>query len=292
MLGNSIREWVQAAGVRWDSVGNASINEKWSRLTNNANVSRFGTDEFGFSPEFVKRVLPIATLVHKGYFRVEVSGIENVPTNRVLLIANHSGQLPFDGMMIATSLILEPTLLEWFVPWSKNGCRRFRSFPRSSLAAVRSPGSPKTADDCWRQMRPFSCFPREREGISKTFDKRYQLQAFGQGFMRLALETNTPIVPVSVVGAEEQAPSFYNVRPIAKALNMPAFPITPTFPLLFPLGLLPLPVKYRIHFGEPLHFSGNANDEDAVIRQKVETVRSSIQSTLHTMVSERKHIFW
>ena len=292
MLGNSIREWVQAAGVRWDSVGNASINEKWSRLTNNANVSRFGTDEFGFSPEFVKRVLPIATLVHKGYFRVEVSGIENVPTNRVLLIANHSGQLPFDGMMIATSLILEAdpprmvrSMVEKWVP----------TLPFVSTFLARCGQITGLPENCRRLLEAdetILVFPEGARGISKTFDKRYQLQAFGQGFMRLALETNTPIVPVSVVGAEEQAPSFYNVRPIAKALNMPAFPITPTFPLLFPLGLLPLPVKYRIHFGEPLHFSGNANDEDAVIRQKVETVRSSIQSTLHTMVSERKHIFW
>ena len=292
MKANQLKTLVEAAGAQWDSLANASINEKWSRLTNNANVPRFGTDEFGFSPDFVKRILPFATLVHRGYFRVSVTGVENVPTGRVLLIANHSGQLPFDGMMIATSLILEAdpprmvrSMIERWVP----------TLPFVSTFLARCGQITGIPENCRRLLEAdetILVFPEGARGISKTYDKRYQLQKFGQGFMRLALETGSPIVPVSVVGAEEQAPSFYNVKPLAKALNMPAFPITPLFPLLFPLGLLPLPVKYHIHFGEPMQFEGSPNDEDAVIVGKVRQVEEKIQSTLDDMVKERKSIFW
>ena len=292
MLAEQLKDWVETAGRAWDEMGNANVNEKWSRLTNNANVSRFGTDEFGFSPEVVKRILPLVTLVHKGYFRVNVTGVENVPDGRVLLIANHSGQLPFDGMMIATSLILEAdpprmvrSMIERWVP----------TLPFVSTFLARCGQITGLPENCRRLLEheeTILVFPEGARGISKTYDKRYKLQPFGQGFMRLALETSTPIVPVSVVGAEEQAPSFYNVEPLAKLLNMPAFPITPFFPLFFPVGLLPLPVKYHIHFGEPLRFEGNANDEDAVILEKVSQVQDTIQHTLNKMVDERKSIFW
>ena len=107
MNAQSLKSMIKETAQLWDSMANAPINEKWHRLVNNANVSQFGTDEFGFSPEYLKRVLPFATLAYKGYFRVSTSGIDNIPEGRVLLIANHSGQLPFDAMMIATSMILE-----------------------------------------------------------------------------------------------------------------------------------------------------------------------------------------
>ena len=201
MNAKQIRSWIDKAASQWDNMWNASINEKWSRLTNNSNVSKYGTDEFGFSPDFVKRVLPIATLVHRGYFRVNVTGVENVPEGRVLLIANHSGQLPFDGVMIATSLILEAdpprmvrSMIEKWVP----------SLPFVSTVLARLGQITGIPENCRRLLEADEAilvFPEGARGISKTYDKRYQLQKFGQGFMRLALETNTPIVPVSLVGA-------------------------------------------------------------------------------------------
>ena len=132
-------------------------------------------------------------------------------------------------------------------------------------------------------------FPEGARGISKTFDKRYQMTPFGLGFMRLALETGTPIVPVAVVGAEEQYVSVGDFKPLAKLLGMPAFPIIPQ---LFVGMLAPLPTKYRLYFGEPLHFEGDPDDDDAVIEEKVWTVRTAIESMLQRGLEQREGVFF
>jgi 1-acyl-sn-glycerol-3-phosphate acyltransferase len=133
-------------------------------------------------------------------------------------------------------------------------------------------------------------FPEGARGISKTFDQRYRLSEFGLGFMRLAIETDTPIVPVAVIGAEEQYVSIANVQALAKLLRMPAFPVIPQ--LLFPGGQLPLPTKYRLWFGEPMRFAGDPDDDDTVMQEKVWLVKQTIQSMLNRGLKERKHIFW
>src|SRR5690606_32790879 len=129
-------------------------------------------------------------------------------------------------------------------------------------------------------------FPEGVRGLNKLFSQRYQLAAFGQGFMRLALETNAPIVPVAVVGAEEQAPALFNLEPVARLLKMPALPITPT---LLPL---PLPSRYHVYFGDPMRFTGRPDDDDAELERKVKQVRAAIQSMLNEGIRERKHIYW
>jgi 1-acyl-sn-glycerol-3-phosphate acyltransferase len=134
-------------------------------------------------------------------------------------------------------------------------------------------------------------FPEGVRGMNKLFSQRYQLQRFGTGFMRLALETATPIVPVAIVGPEEQQPSFANLEGLARTFGAPALPITLTFPWLGPLGLLPLPVKYRIYFGEPQHFEGDAADEDAVIDAKVDELKTKIAGMLARGRREREGIF-
>ena len=129
-------------------------------------------------------------------------------------------------------------------------------------------------------------------GINKLIWDRYQLEEFGHGFMRLALETHSPIVPVAVVGSEEQAPSIANLRGLGSLLGLPAFPVTLTWPWLGPLGLLPLPVKYHIHFGEPMLFDGNPNDEDEVIADKVERVKERIAEMIAQGLASRRSLFW
>ncbi|HEY6724276.1 MAG TPA: glycerol acyltransferase, partial [Polyangiaceae bacterium] len=122
------------------------------------------------------------------------------------------------------------------------------------------------------------------------FTERYQLQEFGLGFMRLALSTNTPIVPVAVVGAEEQYVSLGNLRGVAKALNLPVFPLIPQ--LLVPGGQLPLPMKYRLHFGEPLRFAGDPEEDDAIVREKVWLVKQTVNTLLNEALASRQHLFY
>jgi 1-acyl-sn-glycerol-3-phosphate acyltransferase len=121
-------------------------------------------------------------------------------------------------------------------------------------------------------------FPEGERGFVKTFAHRYQLQRFGLGFMRLALETDTPIVPVGIVGGEEQSPGLANLRWLGRLFGSPAFPVTPTFPFLGPLGFVPLPVKFRLHFGRPMRFEGDPNEDDASIEQRVDQVKDQIRS--------------
>ena len=128
-------------------------------------------------------------------------------------------------------------------------------------------------------------FPEGIRGMNKSFTERYRLQEFGNGFMRLALQTDTPIVPVAVVGSEEQAISLGNFKPLARLLSMPAFPLV--------LNFFPLPTRYHIIFGEPLRFSGDWNDEDRLIGEKVEVVKQSIRSDARRgRLAKRRSIFF
>lgn len=254
-------------------------------------VNEFGFDDYGMELETVRRAVLPAALLYRYYFRVRTFGIHRLPTGRVLLIANHAGQLPFDATMlgVATLLEAEPPRIargmgEYWIP----------RLPFVNWLATRSGQLVGTPENCEQLLAAGECvmvFPEGVRGMNKTWDQRYRLQRFGTGFMRLALATKTPIVPVGIVGSEEQQPGLANLRGLARLLGMPAFPITPTFPWLGPLGLLPLPVRYRIHFGEPLHFDGDAGEEDAVIEEKVEQVRSAVGALLEHGRAEREAIF-
>jgi 1-acyl-sn-glycerol-3-phosphate acyltransferase len=134
-------------------------------------------------------------------------------------------------------------------------------------------------------------FPEGVRGMNKTYTERYRLQRMGLGFVRLALETATPIVPIAIVGSDDQQPGLANLTGVGRMLGLPAFPITVSFPLLGPLGILPLPVKYRMYFGEPLHFEGDAADDDDAIQEKVDVVKDAIEGMLARGVRERKGIF-
>jgi 1-acyl-sn-glycerol-3-phosphate acyltransferase len=254
-------------------------------------LNEFGYDPYGMSPETLRRLLLFVVLLYRYYFRVETFGIENVPAGRVLVIANHAGQLPFDGMNLGAALLLEAeppriarAMGEFWIP----------SLPWVSIAAARTGALVGTPSNCVHMLENGECvmvFPEGVRGMNKLYKDRYRLQRFGLGFMRLALETRTPIVPVGIVGSEEQQPGLANLQRLGGILGMPAFPITATFPWLGPLGLLPLPVKYRIHFGEALHFEGDSTDEDSAIESKVERVKTAITALLEQGRRERRGVF-
>ncbi len=195
------------------------------------------------------------------------------------------------GISISTALLMEADppriargMAEYFIP----------RLPWLNVALTRSGSLVGTPENCIHMLENEECvmvFPEGVRGINKPFYKRYQLQRFGLGFMRLALETGTPIVPVGVVGSEEQQPGLANLEGLGRMLGMPAFPITIGFPWLGPLGLLPLPVKYRLYFGEPLLFEGDAHDDDRVIEARVEQVKQALSALLERGRRERTGIF-
>jgi 1-acyl-sn-glycerol-3-phosphate acyltransferase len=249
-----------------------------------------GVDAFGLDPQWARYVFGTVALLYRKYFRADVFGIERVPAGRVLFVANHSGQIPIDGAMIAAAMFLDanpPRMVRAMVEkWAV-------SLPFVSLFFTRVGqvvGVPDNATRLLSQGEALLVFPEGSRGVSKTFDRRYQLTDFGLGFMRLAIETDTPVVPIAVVGGEEQYISVANVDSLAKLLHMPAFPIIPQ--LLIPGCQLPLPTKYRIWFGEPMRFSGDPDDDDAVIEDKVWLVRQTIQSMVNRALKERGHVFW
>ncbi len=254
-------------------------------------VNEFGFDPWGFSPAFAKVGYTFSKSFFLRWFRPEVSGIENVPEGRVLLVPNHSGQLPFDGVVIALVMLLygkPPRAIRAMVE------RAFPSMPFVNEVLVRGGavlGDPVNCRNLLEEEQAILVFPEGARGGGKIFQKRYQLQRFGRGFMRLALATNTPIVPVGVVGAEESIISLYDARRLARLLGLPYAPISPLLPVLGPLAYFPMPVKFRIRFGAPLRFEGPSDDEDARIDEKVDVVKASIAELIETERAARKGVF-
>lgn len=253
-------------------------------------LTESGVDPFGLDPQWTKWALAVVAALHRHYFRSEVFGVENVPKGRLLLVANHSGQLPIDGALLGASMFMDvepPRFTRAMVEkWTQ-------TLPFVSLLFARVGqvvGVPENALRLLENEEALLVFPEGAKGISKTFDQRYQLAEFGLGFMRLAMETDTPIVPVAMIGGEEQYVSVGNFDKLARMLKMPSFPILPQ--LLLPFGALPLPTRYRIYYGEPLHFRGDPDDDDSVIEEKVAIVRATIQSMIHKGLRARKSVFY
>ena len=247
--------------------------------------NEFGVDPFGFDLNYALSAIAPFFWLYKHYFRVQIFDIDRVPPGRVLLVANHSGQLPLDGAMILVAMLTEasrPRAVRSMVE------KWVQTLPYVSTFMARVGQIVGTPENCRRLLEgeeAILVFPEGVRGLGKIWPQRYRLQDFGLGFMRLALETNTPVVPVAVIGAEEQTPSLMNVKPLARMLGFPYLPLTPT------IVPLPLPTRYRIYFGEPMKFTGRADEEDAELDKKVAAVKSKLQSMIDAGLKERKHVF-
>lgn len=251
------------------------------------NLNEFGVDPFGFDPKIIETLAPLSVWLYKNYFRCEVHGAENIPKGKAMVIANHSGQLPFDGLMISTAFILEgsqPRVLRGMAErWSAE-------LPFISELFVRGGAVVGEVNSCLKLLdmnEAVIVFPEGVKGINKLFNQRYQLLRFGHGFMRVALKSQAPIIPVALIGAEEQAPAIANLKPLADMLGFPALPLI--FPQIVPL---PFPVKYRIYIGEPLTFAGDGTEDTHVIAKFVSQVKATIQEMLDEGVRVRHSIFF
>ncbi|HKP56469.1 MAG TPA: lysophospholipid acyltransferase family protein [Polyangiales bacterium] len=265
------------------------LDEQISKLLPIRTLNEIGVDPFGIDIDTTRLSIALLVYLHRFWFRTEVHDVENVPTGRALIVSNHSGQIPLDGVVIALCMALDSdkprfprAMLERFV-----ATLPFFSvwFPRVGQVL----GTPENARHLLEKEEALIVFPEGVKGIAKTYSDRYKLAPFGPGFMRLALETQSPIVPVAVIGAEEQYPSVTDLKPLARLLGLPALPIVPQ---LFMGWWLPLPTKYRVYFGEPLTFNGDPDDDDATIEEKVWVVQATIQSMVNRGLKERRAVFW
>jgi 1-acyl-sn-glycerol-3-phosphate acyltransferase len=266
------------------------LEERLARL--DVPLNSAGFDRWGFHPDTLRKVAPLLHWIYTKYFRVEVVGVENCPSGPALYIGNHGGQLPVDAMMVGMALFQEcdppkvgRAMVERWVPTLP-----FVSGLFSRLGAM--VGDPENCLDLLRHGQSVLVFPEGARGSGKLYADRYQLQRFGTGFVRLALETKAPIVPVAIVGTEEMYPSIYNLKSVAKWIGAPYFPITPFFPFLGPLGLLPLPTKVTIRFGAPIYFEGDHHESEELIKEKAEAVKTALRKEIEEGLRKRgKSIF-
>jgi 1-acyl-sn-glycerol-3-phosphate acyltransferase len=268
----------------------AELRERLSRVTTRRN--EYGYDPFGADPLALRALLLPVALVYRHWLRVETHGIEQVPEGRVLMIGNHAGNtFAWDGAMLGMAMLLEaepPRLVRGMAEYYLPQLPWFNVMMHRAGSVV---GTPHNCEQLLERDEAVMVFPEGARGFVKPFAKRYQLQRFGLGFLRLALETDTPIVPVGIVGSEEQSPAFADVKWLGRLVGSPAFPLTPTFPWLGLAGFLPLPVKFRIRFGAPLRFEGDPNDDDAAIEKQVEIVKDRIRELVAEGLEERASWF-
>ncbi|UGT39259.1 acyltransferase family protein [Nocardia yamanashiensis] len=262
------------------------------RLTGDYQVDEFGLDEHLLENVILPLLRPLSDL----WFRVEVTGTENIPeVGGALLVANHAGTVPLDGLMLqlavhdrhpkqralrilAADLIFETPLVGG---WARK--------------AGHTLACPADAERLLRAGEIAGVFPEGYKGIGKPFGDRYKLQRFGRGgFVSAAVRTGVPIIPVSIVGSEEIYPKLADLKPLARLLGIPYFPVTPLFPHLGPLGALPLPSKWYIEFGEPISTTGYEPadaDDPMTMFEVTDQVRETVQQTLYKLVIKRRNPF-
>ena len=258
----------------------------------------YDVDDFGYDPDFTENVFyPMLRPIYRHWFRVEVRGIENIPdTGGALVVSNHSGTIALDSLMV--QLAIHDEHPQHRVMRALGADLVFQT-PFLGTIARRSGSTLATNEDAERlfaQGELVGVFPEGFKGVGKPFSERYKLQRFGRGgFVSAALGAQVPIIPCSVVGAEEIAPILGNMGTVARLLGVPYAPITPTFPLLGPLGLIPLPSKWVIEFGAPIATDTQgpgAADDPMLVFDLTDQVRETIQQTLYTLLMQRRSVFF
>ncbi len=252
-------------------------------------------DEYGFDAEVTQRFFMAALRpIAQQWFRIEVRGIDNIPAEGgALVVSNHSGTVPVDGLMTMVSI------------HDQTG-RHLRAlgadlvFRMPFISSLARKGGATLAcnEDAERMLRGgelVGVWPEGFKGIGKPFSQRYKLQRFGRGgFVSAALRTGVPIVPLAVVGAEEIYPLVGNIPALARLIGVPYIPVTPFFPLLGPLGMIPLPSKWLLEFGEPIRtdeYDAGAADDPMLVFDVTDQVRETIQQTLYSLLTQRTSVF-
>jgi 1-acyl-sn-glycerol-3-phosphate acyltransferase len=257
----------------------------------------YGIDEFGFDPDLTENVLlPLLRPLYRQWFRVETIGMHHVPSDGgALVVANHSGTLPLDALMTAVAL------------YDRHPARRHLrmlgadlvfSTPLLGSLARKSGQTLACTSDAERLLTSgelVGVWPEGFKGVGKRYRDRYKLQRFGRGgFVSAALRTQTIIIPCSIVGAEEIYPMIGDIAPLARLFGTPYFPVTPLFPLLGPLGMIPLPSKWYIEFGEPVRtdaYGPGAAEDPMLVFNLTDQIRETIQRTLYRLLGQRHNTF-
>lgn len=258
----------------------------------------YDIDDFGFDPEFTEQVwLPILRPLYKRWFRVEVRGIENIPDEgAALVVANHSGTLPIDGLMTQVAIHDEHPKHRHVRMLGADLVFESPLIGELSRKAGTTLASNPDIERLFAAGELAAVFPEGFKGVGKPFSERYKLQRFGRGgFVSAALKAEVPIIPCAIVGAEEIFPMIGNVKGLARVLGFPYFPVTPFFPLLGLAGLIPLPSKWIIEFGAPVDtdsYGAAAADDPMLVFDLTDQVRENIQQSLYALLLQRRSVFF
>jgi 1-acyl-sn-glycerol-3-phosphate acyltransferase len=261
-------------------------------------AGEYEVDAFGFDPDLAEHVLlPALRPLYRRWFRVEVNGVDNLPLDGgALVVANHAGGLwPLDSLMTALAVHDEHPRHRFL---RMLGADQLFDTPLLGPLARKTGTTLACHEDAQRLLAAgelVGVWPEGFKGIGKPFRERYKLQRFGRGgFVRAALACGVPIVPVSIIGSEEIHPVLGHAKLVARLLDLPYFPVTPTFPWLGPLGLVPLPSKWYLEFGEPIDLGGygpQAAEDPAIVFELTDRVRETIQSTLYRLLVQRRSVW-
>jgi 1-acyl-sn-glycerol-3-phosphate acyltransferase len=277
-------------GLNWASVAKALSELYFSWHSEEV-------DDFGFDRRFTETIRPLFEFLYTVWWRVETTGIENLPgAGAGLIVANHSGVLPYDGVMVGLAVRhLHPRRRECrMLALDMFALLPFLAPLLAKSGAVRA--NPENAERLLRRGDLVGVFPEGIRGVGKRFKDRYRLARFGRGgFVRLALRTGAPILPCAVVGAEEIHPVVARADWVGRPLGLPYFPITPTFPLLGPLGLVPLPTKWSLDFAEPVptrQYGPDSAEDPILVNRLSEQVRATVQRLIDGRLARRQSIWF
>lgn len=264
---------------------NRKINQRIKKL--DITFSNGGYDRYGVSRERIGQFYALMGWLYRHYFRVDTHGLDNIPdSGRVMLIGNHSGAIPTDGAMVSAALFHEHNpprfvhaMADYFFARTPFVSSFFREIGQLT-------GLPENAKSILNDGRVLMVFPEGARGTGKLYKDRYKLVRFGTGFMRLAMETNTPIIPFGFVGGEEAVPMIYKIERLAKLFwGLPYIPVPPQ---LLPI---PFPVSCQLRFGSPMQFNGTGTESETIVRQNIMAVKTTVRSLLNKDLSKRSGLY-